>query len=78
MTHMPLPSEGVQVSKSPRDGFVGQVRLVLFQQSAARPGVVGFGNGVLQVCFLERIKCDYDAIYLGQGVVQVSFRICGC
>jgi hypothetical protein len=58
-----------------RDRFIGQVRLVLLQQSAACPGVVGLGDRVLQVRLLQRIERDDDAEYLGKGVVQVSFSV---
>jgi hypothetical protein len=75
MTHIPLPRELVQVAKRPRDCIVGKVGLVLLHEPAACLGVVGFGDGVLQVSLFYRIQRDNNTVYLGERVVQVALSI---
>jgi hypothetical protein len=57
-THIPFLLERLQVTECTRDRFVCQVGLVLLQQATARFGIVGFGDGVFEVCLLEAVEGD--------------------
>jgi hypothetical protein len=75
VAYIPLPLECLQIAKSSRNGFICEVRLVLLEQSATCLGIIPLWNGVFKIGFLDRIKSNDYAIYLGQGIVEVSFGI---
>jgi hypothetical protein len=74
-SHLPLQLERLQITKGGIDGVVGEIAFVLSQQPITRLGVLAFFDGVAQVCFLQRIERDDDAVDLCQRLMQVSF--CG-
>lgn len=77
-TNIPLRLERFYIHKLRRDNLIGQYRLVLLQQTVAYLGVVGFLDGIFQICLFELVECDYDTEYFSKGVLQValSSRIC--
>lgn len=77
ITYLPLFRKLIQSAKCLRDCLIGKIGLVLLHQPVACLGVVGFGDGVLQVGLLYGIERDDDAVDLGQRVVQVALCI-GC
>jgi hypothetical protein len=76
-TYIPFLLEGLKIAKSARDRLVCQVGLVLLQQAAARLGVVGFGDRVLEVRLLEAVKGDDDAVDFGERIVEVALGVGG-
>ena len=64
-THIPLSFEALQVSECSSDRLVGEIALVLPQQSITRLGVLALLDRVSQVRLLQGIESDDDAVDLG-------------
>ncbi len=70
-TYIPRSLESFQVHKFSGYCLVTEVRLVLLEQTAAELGVLGLRDRVFDVCLLEAIEGDYDAIDFGQRILKI-------
>ena len=73
MLYIPLSFECIQIDELPHHIVIAQRRFILLKQTAAYLRILDFEDGVLDVGFLETIKSDYDAVDLGERVIDFSF-----
>jgi hypothetical protein len=64
-TYVPFPLEAFEITKSSSDIFVGEIGLVLLQESAACFGVVCLDNGVFEKGLFESFERGDDAVDFG-------------
>lgn len=73
-TYIPRVLECFKVNKGSCDSFVGQDRLVLFEQSITGFGIFAFKNCIFKVCFFEGVQRYDDAEDLSERILEISFR----
>ena len=76
MTYIPLPLKSLEIHKGTGDVLIVQVRFVLLEQPVAEVGVLGLGDGVLDVGLLQPVERDDDAVDLRQRVLEIPLGCC--
>ena len=70
--YIPLLLESLQIHKLPPHTLFAEVASILLQEPATCLRVLGFGDRVLDICFLETVEGDDYTVDFCERVVEVA------